>query len=74
MMLFERDVTSVQQLKYLTEDACAAYNEACKRMFEFHFYKWELASMLLKLMPLAQLGKQRKKQKHFSLLFTNQHF
>lgn len=56
MMLFERDVASVQQLKMLTEDACEAYKEACKHMGNHHLYKWELASMLLKLMPLAKLG------------------
>lgn len=59
MVLFERDVSSVQQLKWLTEDACVAYKVAATHMAQLHLHKWELASMLLKLMPLAQLGNQR---------------
>lgn len=57
MVLFERDVSSVQQLKWLTQDVCEAYGGACERMAALHLYKWELASMVVKLMPLAKLGK-----------------
>lgn len=56
MVLFERDVASVQQLKWLTEDACAAYKVAGRQMAEQHLHKWDMASMVLKLLPIALLG------------------
>lgn len=58
MVLFERDVVSVQQLMWLVADVCSAYKAAGKWMATQHLHKWDMASMVLKLMPLSQLGEK----------------
>lgn len=57
MSLFERDVESAQQLKWLAQDACDVYFDGCRRMATYHLQKWDMASMVLKLLPIAQIGK-----------------
>lgn len=57
MMMFERETTGTGQRKLLAADTCRLYAEVAQVLEVGHRLRGDMAAMVVKLWPLAELGK-----------------